>query len=64
MSENKKPNYLPAVVIWAVFEAVAVALWLGLGNLKWHACLDTVLTFERKPQFFPVLELMPPEAAR
>ena len=33
-------------------------------RVKWHACLDTVLTFERKPQFFPVLELMPPEAAR
>ena len=32
MSESKKPNYLPAVVIWAVFEAIAVALWLGLGN--------------------------------
>jgi len=37
---------------------------ITLGDLKWHACLDTVLTFERKPQFFPVLELMPPEAAR
>ena len=32
MRESKKPNYLPAFVIWAVFEAVAVALWLGLGN--------------------------------
>ena len=32
MRESKKPNYLPAFVIWAVFEAVAVALWLALGN--------------------------------
>ena len=32
MRESKKPNCLPAFVIWAVFEAVAVALWLALGN--------------------------------
>ena len=32
MRESEKPNYLPAVLIRVVFEAIAVALWLGLGN--------------------------------